>query len=441
MKFIYILFTILFVAGCADKEVKPSIEIVDEKREVYDLKNIPQNIEFYTRNINLTRASYINTNKYEKSYFTPWNIDKSDGATKNIEWAFNAYKAGKTYGENLQLLKKDFFDEMYIQANFENYLTLNRKAITLKHLNIRAFPSSRPLLLDPTLAGEGFPFDYLQNSTLQANKPVFVTHYSKDGEWVHIFSSFTYGWIKSDDIAFLEKENTDLWQNAQQIYIIKENVSLYSQKGDFLFKSKIGTMLPIISEDESSYTVLVVSSYIGSNPLFVKAKISKDIAKKNALAFNNSNVESIINEMHKSNYGWGGMYGQRDCSSMLRDFYAPFGLWLPRNSSKQSQIGEVISFKGLSDTQKIQLIKDKAIPFKTLLYKRGHIMLYVGTYKDEVVIFHDTWGIKTKKDGVEGRVVIGRAVFSTLKLGSKQKYYDESSELLRNLKSMNILNF
>ena len=145
--------------------------------------------------------------------------------------------------------------------------------------------------------------------------------------------------------------------------------------------------------------------------------------------------------MLSSNYGWGGMYGERDCSSMLRDLYAPFGLWLPRNSSKQSKIGEVISFDGLDNKQKIALIKEKALAFKTLLYKKGHIMLYVGVYRDEVIVFHDTWGIKTKEGEVEGRIIIGKTIFSTLKLGKEQENYDKSSELLRNLKSMNILNF
>lgn len=100
---------------------------------------------------------------------------------------------------------------------------------------------------------------------------------------------------------------------------------------------------------------------------------------------------------------------------------------------------EVISLENLSDEEKVKLIKEKAVPFQTLLYKKGHIVLYVGTYNDEIVVFHDTWGIKTKKDGIEGRIVIGKTIFSTLKLGKNQDYYDKDSELLRNLKSMNIL--
>jgi hypothetical protein len=150
-------------------------------------------------------------------------------------------------------------------------------------------------------------------------------------------------------------------------------------------------------------------------------------------------LSEITKEVSKTNYGWGGMYEQRDCSSMLRDMFTPFGIWLPRNSYQQSKVGKIISLKDMSEEKKIITIKEKAIPFQTLLYKKGHIVLYVGTYNDDIVVFHNTWGIKTKKDGVEGRLIIGRAIFSTLKLGEEQKDYDKSSELLKNMTSMNII--
>ena len=63
------------------------------------------------------------------------------------------------------------------------------------------------------------------------------------------------------------------------------------------------------------------------------------------------------------------------------------------------------------------------------------------SYDDEIVVLHDTWGIKTIKNEKEGRRIIGKTIFSTLHLGSHQEFYDEKSELLRNLKSINILNY
>jgi hypothetical protein len=231
------------------------------------------------------------------------------------------------------------------------------------------------------------------------------------------------------------------WENAQQVFLIKDYVPLYDENGVFLFQSKIGMMLALIDEDEDeeSYTLLAVSSYKTSKPLFVKTKVSKEIASKNPLAFNAQNLSKILSEVSPSKYGWGGMYEQRDCSSMMRDIFTPFGIWLPRNSYSQSKVGEVIQLDNLSDDEKIKTIKEKAVAFKTLLYRKGHIMLYVGTYNDEIVIFHDMWGIRTLKDGIEGRIVVGKAIFSGLKIGEEQEYYDKNSGTLKNLKSMNIL--
>lgn len=423
---------ILMFAGCSSKNIKV-------KKDIEDLKNIPQDVRFYTKNIDVNVSNQDIRQRYEKLYFRVWNMDTPPEKVENIQWPFRAYTIHNSYGENFQPLNQSFFDKMYANSNFNAYGTLNKRAITLGHLNMRGFPTVQPLIKDPSIAGEGFPFDYLQNSTVSANKPLFVSHYSKDGEWVYVFSSFTSGWVKSNEIAFLDKQYTDLWQQAKQVLITKENISLFSNEGDFLFKSKIGMMLPLIDEDDNYYTVLTIAAYKNKKPMYLQTIISKKIASKEILAFSKDNIDNIISEIATSNYGWGGMYNQRDCSSTLRDQFAVFGIWLPRNSSQQSRVGKVISLENLTDEEKINLIKKEAVPFQTLLYKKGHIVLYVGTYEGQIIIFHNAWGIKTKKDGVEGRVVVGKSIFSTLKLGKEQENYDETGEILRNLKSMNIL--
>jgi hypothetical protein len=422
---------LMFFSGCSNKEIK--------KLPIYDLVNIPQDVTYFSDIIFNKVPINATQNEYKKKYFYVWNIDKPKKNLNTVKWAFQTYKFGKSYGENLQLLKEEFFNEMFDSANFSKFATLNKKAIMLKDSNIRAFPTIRPLFMNPSMAGEGFPFDYLQNSTISANKPIFISHYSKDREWAHIFSGFAFGWVKTDELVIIDKKYSDLLQKTQQVQIIKEGVPIYDDSGEFLFKSKIGMMFALISQDDKTYTILTISSQSRNRVLLNKSKISKSIASKDILTFNRDNLNNIINEVSKTNYGWGGIYGQRDCSSMLRDMFAPFGIWLPRNSLKQSKIGKIISFDNMNNNQKIKLIKDKAIPFQTLLYKRGHIVLYVGKYNDEIVVFHNMWGIKTKKDDIEGRIVIGKPIFSSLKVGNKQKNYDKDSEILKNLKSMNIL--
>jgi len=436
MRYIFIILSIVIFTGCSlkDTQIKTSTSV-----EIYDLVNIPQDVTFFSKNIEKNVPLQEAQVRYAQRYFHIWNIDKPKENLNSIKWPFIAFRAGKNYGENLQPLEQSFFDMMLENANFEAYATFNAKALTLKEVNLRVFPTIRPLLKDPSLAGEGFPFDYLQNSTIHANEPIFVSHYSKDREWAYVFSNFASGWIKTDKFVILEKEHIKAWQNAQQVAIIKEGEPIYDLDGNFLFKSKIGMMFALISEDEKAYTVLSVASYKNSKPLFLRSKISKNVATKEILRLDENSLTAIVNEVSKTNYGWGGMYEQRDCSSMLRDMFAPFGIWLPRNSLQQSKVGRVISLSDLSDEEKINIIKEKAVPFQTLLYKKGHVVLYVGTFNDEIIVFHNTWGIRTKKDGIEGRVVVGKAVFSSLNIGKYVENYDEESSMLKNLISMNII--
>ncbi len=447
MKYVYLALLALFVLGCSHKEAKPLENIVNaekniseakEETSIYDLVNIPQDISYFTDSFFPDTDLKDTQEKYEKSYFSVWNYDRPQDVLNSIKWPFYLYKVGDSYGENLQPYKENFFEEMLKNANFGAYLTLKKKALTIKHTDIRSFPTIQPLFKDPSKAGEGFPFDYLQNSSLQANKPVFVSHFSEDKEWAYIFCSFTSGWVKSENIVFLDKEYTDKWQKAQQVFITKEGVPLYSLDGDFLYKSKIGMMFALVDEDAYSYTVLSVSRYKHMEPLFLKTKISKQIAHKGFLEFNKENFETIFNEVSQVKYGWGGLYEQRDCSSTLRDLFSPFGVWLPRNSFVQSKEGKIIQLEGLSDDGKIRLIEAEAIPFETFLYRQGHIVLYIGSYDNEPVVFQNIWGIKTTQNGVAGRIIIGKPVISSLHLGQYQKNYDKEADMLKNLKSMNL---
>ena len=428
MNHFYLILSIFVLTSCATKEQTP--------QTITELESISQDVRDYSKNV---QDSSFSQEEFEKKYFRMWNIKKSSLSRKEAMWAHQAYKVGDTYGGNLQLLKQSFFDKLLDNANYNNYLTVNKKALTLKHLNIRAMPTNQPVLRDPTQAGEGFPFDYLQNSSISANKPILISHYSRDRKWVFIESSFAYGWVKSASVVEIDEKYTQLWQQAEQIFITKEGTPIYSQNGEFLFKSRIGMLFALIGEDEESYSVLTVSKYKNKKPLYIKSILSKEIAHKKTLTFNTKNINMILNQISKTDYGWGGIYGQRDCSSTLMDFYAPFGLWLPRNSSQQAKMGEVISLNDLRSSEKIEIIKEKAKPFRTLIYKKGHIGLYVGTYENKIVMYNNVWGIKTIKDGVEGRFIIGKPIFSTLEVGSNLKEYDKDSSMLKKLKSISTL--
>ena len=133
-------------------------------------------------------------------------------------------------------------------------------------------------------------------------------------------------------------------------------------------------------------------------------------------------VARIGNEMMGQPYAWGGLDGKRDCSALTRDLMAPFGIFLPRNSSAQGRAGRPIPLAGMSNEEKEAAILREAPPFRSLIWLRGHIGLYIGSYQGKAMLFHSMWGLRTKdaSGGCDNRAVVGKTVVTTLRPGSER---------------------
>ena len=124
---------------------------------------------------------------------------------------------------------------------------------------------------------------------------------------------------------------------------------------------------------------------------------------------------------------------------MIRDLLGTYRIWLPRDSKNQMAIGHKYEFPETVEG-KVKLIKEKGIPFLTILRKKGHNMLYVGDAPNgEPLILHAIWGLKTSysndqlanflttypiegihedEDGnLRGRHVIGESVITSIYAG------------------------
>ena len=120
-------------------------------------------------------------------------------------------------------------------------------------------------------------------------------------------------------------------------------------------------------------------------------------------------------------YGWGGTFGEQDCSQFLCEIFSTVGIILPRNSSGQARIGMQLSgfTSKTSDQAKTEILRASAIPGATLLRLPGHIMLYLGTVQGKQYIIHETWAYKEKRGFSEITRLINRVVVSTLELGKE----------------------
>ena len=105
------------------------------------------------------------------------------------------------------------------------------------------------------------------------------------------------------------------------------------------------------------------------------------------------------------------------------------------------EVGTFIDLREMTPEQKEKTIIEKGVPYLSLLWRKGHVMLYIGEYNGQALIFHNVWGIKTVDlRGQEGRKIIGQAVITTLRPGIELINIDpQSGTLLNNINAMNIL--
>lgn len=430
MKYLLSFISLFFLSACSQFNTLAYADIED-------LKELPQTATAYTSSLDENRSLYEVQSTFETHYFRAWHMQLPKYSQEMLLWPFKAYTPHNSFGDNLQPISQNLLDRLKDDTNMQEYSQVNAKAITTSQVSLRTLPTDKPFFNDPRKAGEGFPFDYLQESSIHMNEPLLVSHYSKDGAWAFVFTSYASGWIHTNAMVLLSDQQCQEFENTKKIAVTVDDIPLKDDKNKFLLFSKIGMELPLISETADNYFVSVIVSDIDHNAVYKHMIVPKNIATADTLALNQQNINTLVDAIIHTHYGWGGMYGERDCSSTLRDLFTPFGIWLPRNSSYQAKIGKVISLQGLSNDDKIERIKKYGVPFETLLHKKGHILLYAGVFHDKVVVLHNMWGIHTTDGQNNGRLIVGRTVFSTLEIGKEQKYY--ASSLLSKLDSMNIL--
>lgn len=418
---IVIFIFILLFSGCTKtpQSVPPQIPKAKASGPLY-VENLPKIDSLFFEQ---------KSKQYNERFFKPWQMSQVSSTKEDAMWGF-VYAKRTTYGHNYQPISPLWFEKQKSNSHFETYNSDKIKAITIQNTNLRVFPTTEPIFFDPTKAGEGFPFDYNQISAIYINTPLIISHFSKDKAWAFVESSFATGWIDVHTIVAVTKEQQKIFQSGYYGMAHKDNFPLYDLQKNFVSYIKLGTLFPIYKGN-----LLYIRK---TAPL--KGKISyadSPYVTQKPLPFTKENVSDVLLELLDEPYGWGGLHNTRDCSSMTRDFFALFGIFLERNSKGQTYNGKYISLEGLTHQEKKGKILQEGIPFLTLLYAKGHVMLYVGIEEKEPIIFHQFWGIQTKDSlGVEGRDIIGKTLFSTLEIGKDHPDFDPNGALIEKILGM-----
>jgi len=435
---IIILFFMSFSLLYADYTLKPSKRKpsrIDHmpKGMVADMKNIPQDPAFYAKQIKpWSKAAQKKVDAaFNRKYFKPWRLKKLDIPAKDFGWEVRFVTKNKIYTESGKEIPPSTYKRWIENANYGQKDSKRYHAITTERVNVRALPTLSTFYLDPKRAGEGFPFNYNQNSALHMNVPLYVSHFSKDKKWAFVRASYAFGWVRVSDIAFVDEKFIHRFMNGNYAITIKDNLRLFNERGKEVSFVKLGTLFPV-AKDGVRY--LAAKRTVNGQVRLKKVRVAAPglIAKK-PLPFNATNVARVAREFYGEPYGWGGGYGCRDCSSTTRDFLGVFGIFLRRNSSKQAKDGTSVYIKGIPKIAKKKKIIREAEPFRSLLYVPGHIALYLGQYRGEPVIMHTYWGIR-RKDG--SKLITGRTIITTTEPGKERKEICEESKLINTFKTI-----
>jgi len=380
--------------------------------------------------------------RFLRWFFSPWHQPESPYSREAAEAFFNRYLGPTGEGKKRGSRHQRAIKAMVRNADLCSFPNSARRAITVRHADMRGLPTGRPLA-DPDVRMGPSPllFDRLQVTSVPASTPVFISHWSRDRKWCLAETGYAFGWLSSRDLALVDAPFIAAWESGAYAVVVKDHVSVPVRRGQPVTAS-IGSLFPQVGESSGALEILVATGDARGHAVAVRAMMPKDTAAASPLPLTLERVADLANEFMDTPYGWGGQQKRRDCSSMLRDLFVPFGIWLPRHSADQAlEGGRFIDLAGKDREGKREALATQGVPYLTLLWLKGHIMLYIGQRDGEPLVFHNFWSVRTTNaQGRSGKKVIGRAAITTLHPGREfQPPGSLRGDLLGALQGMTVL--
>ncbi|MEM9649190.1 MAG: SH3 domain-containing protein, partial [Bacteroidota bacterium] len=264
----FIFFCCLGILGC--KETDKENVSVPIKTYAYDA------IEYPTGNIQVPDTLQ---KEFLESFFAPWNITAENLSTelellpgKELSYLDNYLKDDEWYGENKKLHKKWQREEIVANINTESFPNFLKKGITISHTNLRRIPSDKPGFDRYSKAGEGFPFDYFQETMLWANTPVLIVHTSIDKQWSYVASPYYKGWVSMHDLAVVDEDFIAQWSKGPFCHPLSDQVNLSDKASNYAINTKMGMVLPYEEIPDKPDQILV---YYTNTDAYQNANILK----------------------------------------------------------------------------------------------------------------------------------------------------------------------
>jgi len=353
---------------------------------------------------------------FSKKYGKNW-------VKKSIQKSFNSIQRATKYLTDDTPVDRNFFPDIRKSLNLK---ALNQKNITTRFAITVNYTNQKIVPTDIALLKKKYQihFDRNQNSALDIATPLAIVHTSKDGKWHYGMSPLSSGWVRDSDIAFGSKKEIEGYLNNRKFVVTTSAKNALLIGGEYHDYVRMGVRLALVMGIDNMIMVLIPTRDDDGDLVFANATIKASDVHKGYLKYTPRNILQQAFKFINAPYGWGGMYGEQDCSKFIEEIYATVGIHLPRNSSSQSKVGKLqIDLTRLSNEQKIDKLREKAEVGATIIHLSGHITLYLGEYKGVPYIIHTAWGSSKR------HFALGRTAVTPLSFNNYLKQIDISTTI------------
>ncbi|MFO7803820.1 MAG: SH3 domain-containing protein, partial [Desulfovermiculus sp.] len=328
---VFVLFLLLLSAGCARHP---------DQGTVADVTNLPQDPEKYVPYLdqNIIPVGRVKQEKmaqeFKNKLFSPWRSEAPLYSGDRLYWGLDEFGERTLYAAQGLPYPQGWWASVRANADRDAFPSLARSGITVRTTDVRVLPTQEPVFFEPDQAGQGYPFDMMQNSVLWTSTPVRVVHRSRDQAWLLVETAWVFGWVRAEDVAWVDRDQAELLENSSLVAVTEDGFPLLDRNGTYQSRARIGILLCALRETRHGYRVALPTSGAQGHMIIRSGLVSRRVASPFPIKLHSNQVAQVAGEMMGQIYGWGDLYARRDCSAGIRNLFTPFGLWLPRNSSQ-----------------------------------------------------------------------------------------------------------
>ncbi|WP_372625488.1 SH3 domain-containing protein [Arsukibacterium sp.] len=298
-----------------------------------------------------------------------------------------------------------------------------RFALVVKRTDLRSMPTT-DRVHNETMA---LDLDRFQETALFPGEAIAVLHRSRDNNWLLVQNYHYTGWVQAKDVALGNRQQVLDYAKQQPFLVVTGARAVTSFTPEMPAISQLlldmGTRLPLLSTKDTGHNVHGQNphaSYIVKLPLrmpdgsleFTPALIARqqDVSE-GYLPYTTANILQQAFKFLGDRYGWGHDYDSRDCTGFIIEIYRSFGILMPRNSGQQGEgsYGRNVRFTSQSSHEDKLAAISSAQP-GDLIYRPGHVMLYLGKDDGEPFVIHSVHDLAyfttTAEPGADSNVAV-----------------------------------